>query len=297
MRGRVGQQPGHIARPFTQGVLNIAARMVGRPRIGQLNVDEVARQPGKRTEVGQLALASCPEKQHQSAVFGRAALGAASTCASTTTDRRMGATAPFGHGPHRRTPGAGTDHQQMRAGVIRHQEAAAKGPNHLHHVALGKITEVVRGHPANRLTVMVDQHSFDRECDIVVARPLAIARTGDRILAGMVRAAGGIGSGRQNAERLALEHRKRQRSEVEHDVVRVAVGAKVGHPEVACDASHDRSAMGIEIDVGMSRRPGRAARACGRRQRRRIRDRFISSAPHCTGRIRRRGLSLSVRGR
>jgi len=41
----------------------------------------------------------------------------------------------------------------------------------------------------------------------------------------MVRTTVGVDSRRDDADRLALEHRKRRRPEVEHDVVRVVVAA------------------------------------------------------------------------
>jgi len=80
----------------------------------------------------------------------------------------------------------------------------------------------------------------------------------------MVWLALGVQAGRNDADRLAFEHREGQAAEVEHDVVGVVVLlagllAHFGHTQVAGDGGGDGFLSGlgaIEVGVGVRRRPG-----------------------------------------
>ena len=171
---------------------------------------------------------------------------------------------PFRHCAHGCAAGAGADHHDVALRMVRHQEAGAERADHVDLVALLQIAHVVARDAAHRVALMVLEHALDRQRQVVVARPLAVARTGDRVLARVVRATGGIDARRHDADRLAFEHRERRRAEVEHDVVRVVVAADLGHAHVAGDRRRDRllrRLRAVEVGIGVRRRPGRQLRA------------------------------------
>ena len=111
---------------------------------------------------------------------------------------------------------------------------------------------------------MVLQHALDGQRDVVVAGALAVARAGDRVLAGVVGAALVVHAGRDDADRLAFEHRERHGAEVEHDVVRVVVAAGVladlGDAHIADHRGGDGLLGGfraVEVGVRVRGGPGR----------------------------------------
>ncbi|MCY1236144.1 hypothetical protein D9M72_487870 [compost metagenome] len=141
--------------------------------------------------------------------------------------------------------------------MVGHQEAGAERPDHLHLVAHLQVAHVVRANAAHGVTVVVLQHALDRQRQVVVARPLAVARTGDGVLARVVRAAAGVGARRHDADRLAFEHRERRRAEIQHDVVRVIFAADIGHTHIAGHRGGDGLVCGLgAIDVGVGMRGG-----------------------------------------
>ena len=174
------------------------------------------------------------------------------------------APAPLGHGAHRRTAGAGADHHDVAARVVGHQETGAKRADHLHRIAHLQITHVIGANAAHGLALVVFQHPLDGQRQVVVPRALTIARTGNRVLTGMVRPAIGVNAGRDDAHRLALEHRERHLAKVEHDVVGVVLVANIGHPHIAGHRGGDaglRRSGAIQVGVGVRGRPGRQAGA------------------------------------
>ena len=76
-----------------------------------------------------------------------------------------------------------------------------------------------------------------------------------------MRAAIGARAGRQNADRLAFQNRKRHRAEIEHDVMDVAIGRAVGEPVVADHRRGSRRLVRVEIHVRLRGRPRRHDRA------------------------------------
>ena len=118
---------------------------------------------------------------------------------------------PFGHRAHRRASGAGADHHDRALRVVGHEEAHAERPGHLDRVADLQVAEIVADHSAHRAALVVLQHPLHGERDVVVAGPLAVARAGDRILTRVMRPALSVDAGRNDADRLAFEHRKRHR--------------------------------------------------------------------------------------
>ena len=145
--------------------------------------------------------------------------------------------------------------------MVGHQEAGAKGPDHLHLVTHIQIAHVVGAHAPHWLAVVVFEHALDGERQVVVARTLAVAGAGNGVLAGVVRFAFGVHTGRDDADRLAFEHRERHAAKVEHDVMGVVVllavlFADFGHAQVAGDGGSDGffGRLGaIQVGVGMGR--------------------------------------------
>ncbi len=144
--------------------------------------------------------------------------------------------------------------------MVRHQEARAKWPDHIHLVAHLQVAHIVRRHATHRIALVVFQHALDGQRDIVVAGPLAIARTGERILARMVRAPAGIHAGRHDADGLAFQHRERRGAEVQHDMVRIVVTPDRGDARIADHGGRDGASGGlgaVEVGIGVRRRPRR----------------------------------------
>ncbi len=108
---------------------------------------------------------------------------------------------------------------------------------------------------------MILQHPLHGERYVVVAGPLAVARACDRILARMMRPPVRIDAGGRDSDRLAFEHRKGHRAEIEHDVVGVVVAGptSVTRTLPATVAVTERVARlrPIEIGVRTGGGPGR----------------------------------------
>ena len=119
--------------------------------------------------------------------------------------------------------------------MVGHQEAEPERSGRLDLVANVQIAEVVADDPAHRPALMILEHPLYGERDVVVAGPFAIARACDRILPRVVRPAVGIRARRQDADRLAFEHGKRRRAEIEHDVMGVVLPPDLRDPDVADD--------------------------------------------------------------
>ena len=153
--------------------------------------------------------------------------------------------------------------------MVGHEEARAKRPDHLHLVTDQQVAHEVGGHTPHRLTVVVFEHALDGERHVVVPWPLAVARAGNRILACMVRLAVGIQPRRDDADRLAFEHREGQAAEIEHDVVRIVVlltllQTHLGDAQVAGHAGGDGFVLclgAIEVGEGVGSRPRGNGRA------------------------------------
>ena len=186
------------------------------------------------------------EEQHQLAALELARLAQAAP--------------PLGHRAHWRASGAGADHHDRAPRMVRHEETHAERSGHLDLVADVEVAEIVADDAAHRAALVILQHPLHGERDVVVAGPLAIARAGDRILPRMMRSSVRVFAGRDDADRLPFEHRKRHRAEIEHDVMRIVVLAGFRHPNIADDRGHDRSRRGfraIEIGVGTGGGPRR----------------------------------------
>ena len=245
----VFQQSSDIGGAVAQSVLDIALGFAGFTRERKLDVNEVFGQVVQWTKVRQFSRRACTKKQHQLAAFEFAA------GPQTTT--------PFGHRAHRRTARTGADHHDVALGVVGHQEAGAKRPDHLHFVTHFQVAHVVRAHAPHRLAIVVFKHPLDGERQVVVARPLAVARAGNGVLASVVRLALGVFTRWQDADRLALQHRERQVAKIEHDVVRVVIVltgllANFGHAQVARHGGGDGFLSGfgaVEVGVSVGRRP------------------------------------------
>ena len=134
------------------------------------------------------------------------------------------------------------------------------GPVDLDLVADVEVAEIVADDSARRAALVILQHPLHGERHVVVAGPLAVARACDRILARVMRSSVRIDAGRDDADRLPFEHRKRHRAEIEHDVMGVVVLARFGHPDIADDRGGDRSRRrlrAVEVGVRTGGRPRR----------------------------------------
>ena len=143
--------------------------------------------------------------------------------------------------------------------MIRNQEARAKGTDDLHLVTRTQITHVVGANAAHRFALLVCQYTLDRQRQVVVAGALAVAWTGDRVLARMVRSPLSVQTRRKDADRLPFEKGKRHGTEVQHDVVRVVVLPDLGHANIAGHRGGDELLCGlgaVQVGVGVRRRPG-----------------------------------------
>jgi len=238
---RVGDELRDVGRALADAVLHVALGLAGHAREREIDVDEVLRELEERAEVGELLGRARAEEQHQAAALVE----------------RDAAAPALGHRAHRRRARAGADHQQVRARVVGHQEARAERPDHVHRVALREVAQVVRGDAAHRPPLVVLGDALHGERDVVVARALALARARDRVEARMVRSPLRVGAGRQDADRLALEHRERGLPEVEHDVADVGRRAFAGEPVVAADRRDGRPRGRVEVHVGVRGRPRR----------------------------------------
>ncbi len=216
---------------------------------------------------------------------------------------------PFGHRAHRRRARARADHQQARARMIGHQERRAVRSDDLHLIAFGEIAEVIRSDARDGLAVVILGDALHGERQVVVARPLALARARDRIQAHVMRPARCVDARRQDADRLALEHGKRGAAEIEDDVPDVGARAVGGETEVAGDRRDRGLFDAVEIDVRMRGRPRRQdvaalARRRDRSDPRDVRRRFGHGAGRrarpapagCPSRTARRACTAS-RGR
>ena len=224
-----------------------------------MDVDEVLRQTLQRAEIRQLLLGARAEKQHQ--------LAALELARGTQT------TAPLGHRTHRCAAGAGTNHHDVRARVVRHQEAGAKWAYDLNRITDLQVAHVVGTDTAHWIALTVLQHPLDRERQVVVAGTFAVARAGDGILARMVRTTACIDTGRNDANRLSLQYRERHCCKIEHDVVGVVFATDVGHAHVSGNCRGDellRRLRAVEIGVSVGGRP----RWQGRTVQRAVEHRF-----------------------
>ena len=160
----------------------------------------------------------------------------------------------------------------------------AERADHEHLVTHLKVAQVVGTHARHRPALVVDRDALDRDRDVVVAGPLAVARAGHRVLARHVRPAARVRARRHDADGLAFEHRKRHLPEVEHDVVGVAGRVRLGDAPVADHGGGDRALGAVEVGVGVGGRPRRHDRAGGRRDGR---DRLEHRAGRAAGGARR----------
>src|ERR1700722_7635862 len=96
----------------------------------------------------------------------------------------------------------------MSSRVVWHEERCTKRADDLDLISLLQITQIVRPHASDRLAFMVNRYTLDCEREIVVIRPLAVARTRDRVLARVVRPPDAIVARRNDANRLALQYRE-----------------------------------------------------------------------------------------
>ncbi len=161
------------------------------------------------------------------------------------------------------------------------------GPTTFTWCALLEVAQVIGGHAGDGAARVVLGHALHGEREIVVARPLALARTRHRVEAQVVRPAARVAAGRNDADRLAFEHGKRGAAEVEHDVPDVGRRAFARQAEIAGDGRDRRLLDRVEIDVRMRGRPRRrrgAALARGRERR----------DAHDVGRQARRIVSMST---
>ena len=143
--------------------------------------------------------------------------------------------------------------------MVGHQKAAAKRANDLYLFTHLQIAQIVAGHATHRMAVVILDHALHRQRQIVVAGPLAVARAGNRILARHMGLAIGIRPGRNNANRLAFQHRERHGTEVQHDVVCLVVKACFRAVEIAHHGGRNRALGPMQIGVRVGRRPGRCA--------------------------------------
>ena len=208
-----------------------------------MDVDEIVRQFLQGAEIRQLLLRACAKEQHQATAFKLAALAQA--------------TPPLGHSAHGRTTRAGANHDDVGARMVGHQERGAKRANDLHLVTGVQIAEVIGADPQHRLALVVFLDPLHRERQIVVTRPLAIARAGDGVLARMVRLALRIHTRRDDANRLTFQHRERHGAQVKHDVMGFVFRARLVHLHIAHHGGRHRRLGAVQIGVRVCRRPGR----------------------------------------
>ena len=260
----VGDERRKIGGPLAHQILHVAPGLAGHAAEGEIDVDEVLGQIPERPEIRQFLPGAGAEEQHQLAALELARLAQAPS--------------PFGHRAHRRASGAGADHHDRAFRMVGHEEAHPERPGHLDRVADLQVAEIVADHSAHRAALVILQHPLHGERDVVVAGPLAVAGAGDRILARVMRPALGVDARRNDADRLAFEHRKRHGAEIEHDVMGVVVLADFGHPDIADDGRRDRARRRfrpIEIGVRAGGRPGRDDGGVGADLERRF---FVSRA-------------------
>ncbi len=235
----IGQQLRHLVGARADHVLHVPLRLSRHAREREVDVDEILRQFHQRAEVRQFLGHACAEEQQQ----------------FTTLFQLAATAAVLGHRAHRRGACAGADHHQRRTRMIRHQERRAIRADHLHLIALLQIAQEVRANAGDLLALVVFGDALHRQRQVVVVRPLAVARARDRIEPYVMRLAARIQARWDHAHRLAFEHRKRLVAEVEHDVADVARCAVTGQPQVPADRGDDRVCNAVQVDVRMRSRP------------------------------------------
>src|SRR5450631_2472591 len=141
--------------------------------------------------------------------------------------------------------------------MVGHQESRSVGYDDLYLIAFCEVTQVVRCDAEGGCAGVVLGDTLYRQRKVVVAWPFAFARARDRVQAHVMRLAGRVQSGWLNADRLALQNRKRGATEVEHDMPDVAAGVVCGQAEVSTDRGERRLLDRIDIGVRMRGRPRR----------------------------------------
>ena len=140
------------------------------------------------------------------------------------------APAPFGHRAHRRASRCRCRSSRCSTrGWFGIRKLVPNGPMTCTLSPTLQVAQVVRADAAHRLALVVLGHALDRQRDVVVAGPLAVARAGDRVLA-RDDAAGRCAStpGGTMPIDWPSSTGNGMRAEVEHDVVRVVLVAGLG---------------------------------------------------------------------
>lgn len=104
---------------------------------------------------------------------------------------------------------------------------------------------------------LLDDHPLDRQRNVVVFRPLAIARACHGIKTDVVRPALGVGARWQDADGLPLQNRKGLLAEIENNMMDVAFRVGIGDAVVARDPGHRRIFAAIDARIGMRGGKGR----------------------------------------
>ena len=125
----------------------------------------------------------------------------------------------------------------------------AERANDLYLVSHLQIAHVVAGHAAHGFTFVVFEHALHGECGVVVAGPLAVASTGNGVLARYVRLAVGIYSGWDDADGLAFEHWERHGPKVQNDVMGLVFEARFGAVQITYHRCRHRVLGAVQIGV------------------------------------------------
>ncbi len=141
--------------------------------------------------------------------------------------------------------------------MVGHQVARPVRADDLHLVADPQVAQIIRSDAGDGLARVVFGHALHRQRDVVVARTLAVARARHRVEPHVVRPAAGVDARRQDAERLAFEHRERRRAEIEDDVPDIRRRAVRRQPVIARHRRDRRLVLRIQVHVRMRRRPRR----------------------------------------
>src|SRR3990172_6496670 len=102
--------------------------------------------------------------------------------------------------------------------MVRHQKRRAIRADNSHWIALSQIAKIIRRDATHLSSIVIFGHPLYRERQIIVVRLFTVTRACDRVKSNMMRPVVGIRARRNDADRLSLEHRKRQGAEIENDV-------------------------------------------------------------------------------
>src|SRR5690606_32320863 len=137
----------------------------------------------------------------------------------------------------------------------------AQWPDQLDDVASLQVAKIVGTNALSWIAVVIRRYPLDGQRQIVITRTLAITRTGDGILPGMIRLAVVIEPWRENRNRLTFQDRKRLIAEIQDDMANIAFRIGGRYPVVADDRRRNGILVRIQVDIRMRGGPRRDGRS------------------------------------